>query len=255
MTRAEKRSVTTLADEELLALPILYRGALSSLSVARETSLDLELVTYLEGLCARAYFFVYGVRTSAGSRLAAFFARDWPAAVRGAVARDFGVARDHPDRRARRLSARRRRPRLVSTAWCRRKWRRGAISTPRPNSCASTLYHDGGSQWLTAFATYLFTHNSQVCMLSFALGFAFGVPTAMLLIYNGTMLGAMLALFALARARLRAGRLADHPRLDRNSSRSSSPARRASGSAGASSSRARRAGSTPPPPPAAAPRS
>ena len=36
------------------------------LSVARETSLDLELITYLEGLCARAYFFVYGVRTSAG---------------------------------------------------------------------------------------------------------------------------------------------------------------------------------------------
>ena len=72
------------------ALPILYRGALSSLSVARETSLDLELVTYLEGLCARAYFFVYGVRTSAGSRLGAFFARDWPAGGAQPVARDPG---------------------------------------------------------------------------------------------------------------------------------------------------------------------
>src|SRR5688500_852359 len=78
---AERRSVKALSDEDLLALPVLYRGALSSLSVARETSLDLELVTYLEGLCARAYFFVYGVRTTAGKRLAAFFARDWPAAV------------------------------------------------------------------------------------------------------------------------------------------------------------------------------
>src|SRR4051812_48096791 len=83
LTTAEKRSVRALEDEDLLALPILYRGALSSLSVARETSLDLELITYLEGLCARAYFFVYGVRTSAGSRLAAFFARDWPLAIQG----------------------------------------------------------------------------------------------------------------------------------------------------------------------------
>jgi uncharacterized membrane protein SpoIIM required for sporulation len=42
----------------------------------------------------------------------------------------------------------------------------------------------------------LFTHNSQISVLCFALGFAFGVPTAMLLVYNGTMLGAILALFA-----------------------------------------------------------
>src|SRR5918997_3315717 len=79
---AERKSVRGLSDEDLLALPVLYRNALSSLSVARETSLDLELVTYLEGLCARAYFFVYGVRTTARKRLWAFFAHDWPAAVR-----------------------------------------------------------------------------------------------------------------------------------------------------------------------------
>ena len=83
LTRAEKGSLRRLSDEDLLALPILYRGALSSLSVARETSLDLELVTYLEGLCARAYFFVYGVRTRAGRRILDFFARDWPVAVQG----------------------------------------------------------------------------------------------------------------------------------------------------------------------------
>ena len=85
--RAERRG--------LLALPILYRGALSSLSVARETSLDLELVNYLEGLSARAYFFVYGVRTTAGSRLASFFARDWPVAGPGAVEGD--ARRPGPD--------------------------------------------------------------------------------------------------------------------------------------------------------------
>ena len=164
-------------------------------SVARETSLDLELITYLEGLCARAYFFVYGVRTSAWSRLGAFFARDWPPAVAEPVARD-------PGRRwcstvigvARRLSARRQRPGLVRRL-VPPSWPAAAISAPRPSSCAtrSTTPEGGG---LSIFATFLFTHNSQVAILCFALGFAFGVPTAMLLIYNGAMLGAILALFA-----------------------------------------------------------
>ncbi len=40
VTRMEKRSVRALADDDLLAMPSLYRSALSSLSVARETSLD-----------------------------------------------------------------------------------------------------------------------------------------------------------------------------------------------------------------------
>src|SRR3546814_3278264 len=46
----EKKSVRALDDDDLLALPVLYRGALSSLSVARETSLDRALVRYLEQL-------------------------------------------------------------------------------------------------------------------------------------------------------------------------------------------------------------
>ena len=195
VARAERRSVKRLSDEELLALPVLYRGALSSLSVARETSLDLELVTYLEGLCARAYFFVYGVRTSAGKRFTAFFAHDWPAAVRalwketlaasaltliGVLAGYFLVAYD--------------------PAWYEllmpaemAQQRDFDAST---ESLRSGLYDSDEASGLSLFATYLFTHNSQVSMFCFALGFAFGVPTLMLLIYNGTMLGAILALFA-----------------------------------------------------------
>jgi uncharacterized membrane protein SpoIIM required for sporulation len=54
------------------------------------------------------------------------------------------------------------------------------------------------SDWqsaLIAFATFLFTHNAQISLFCFALGFAFCLPTAMLLIYNGCILGAMVALF------------------------------------------------------------
>ena len=184
-----------LADEDLLALPILYRGALSSLSVARETSLDLELVTYLEGLCARAYFFVYGVRTSAWSRLGAFFARDWPRAVAEPVARDPGRAGRSPRSAPPRAICSSPRTRAGSTASSPSP-PTAAISTPRPSYLRDVLYRHPPEGGLSIFATFLFTHNAQVAMLCFALGFAFGVPTAMLLIYNGAMLGAFFALFA-----------------------------------------------------------
>jgi uncharacterized membrane protein SpoIIM required for sporulation len=60
----------------------------------------------------------------------------------------------------------------------------------------STLYESHGAQGLGFFATFLFSHNSQVSIKCFALGFAFAVPTVVLLVYNGTMLGAILALYS-----------------------------------------------------------
>ena len=81
VTRIEKRSIRALSDDDLLALPVLYRTALSSLSVARETSLDRALTDYLEQLCTRAYFQLYGVQTSAWTQLKRFFVHGWPAAV------------------------------------------------------------------------------------------------------------------------------------------------------------------------------
>lgn len=191
---AERRSVRALTDQDLLALPILYRGALSSLSVARETSLDLELITYLEQLCARAYFFVYGVRSRPGSKVGRFLVQSWPAAVQaiwresllalllmviGAVAGYLLVTNDP-------------------------NWYGSLIpgDTAQGRNFESTagelrhiLYHSDAGDALTFFATSLFTHNAGVCLLSFALGFAFGIPTAMLLVFNVTLLGAMLALY------------------------------------------------------------
>ena len=192
LRRAEERTVRALDDEDLRALPVLYRGALSSLSVARETSLDLELVTYLEGLCARAYFFVYGVRTPLMSRIGAFFARDWPLAVRalwretlisllltmiGGAAGYLLVASD--------------------SSWYD-SFVAPALAGGRDFSASTeflrhTLYDSGDS--LSVLAAFLFRHNAEIAIFCFALGFAFGVPTVMLLIMNATMLGAFLSLY------------------------------------------------------------
>ena len=190
----ERRSIRALTEDDLLALPLLYRTTLSSLSVARETSLDRALVQYLEQLSTRAYFQLYGVPTSAARQVRDFFAWQWPRAVQ-ALWRETLVA----------LLL------TIVSAVAAYLLIRGdpawfyAIIDPElangrdPAASAATL-RDGlyrrQDDMLATFATYLFTHNSQVAILSFALGFAFAVPTALLLVYNGLMLGAFFAVFA-----------------------------------------------------------
>ena len=192
--KAEKRSASALSDEEILAMPVLYRSALSSLSVARATSLDQGLIGYLESLAARAYFFVYGARSTPQEQLAAFFGRDWPGGVRG-LWRETLIALAITV-----LGA--------AVAWwligTDSDWFFGFVDqglsagrdpTASRETLRATLYHDEGAEGLTAFSTFLFTHNAGVALLAFALGFAFGAPTIVLLLMNGAMLGAMLHVF------------------------------------------------------------
>ena len=193
--RIERRSVRVLDDDDLLALPVLYRSALSSLSVARETSLDRALIAYLEQLCTRAYFQIYGVPGNAWRQVAAFFTRGWPDAVRslwretvaaalltlaGAIAAYLLVAHD--------------------PSWFFSIIPDGLAEGRDPSASADALrqvlYHGSAEDALAAFATFLFTHNAQIALFAFALGFAFAVPTALLLVYNGMMLGALTAVYA-----------------------------------------------------------
>src|SRR5262249_15161503 len=83
LKRVEGGRVGGLSVDDMVAIPALYRATLSSLSVARETSLDAALIDYLEALSTRAYFCVYGARTTLLERIGRFFTEDWPAAVRG----------------------------------------------------------------------------------------------------------------------------------------------------------------------------
>lgn len=195
VTRMEKRSIRSLSDEDLLELPALYRTTLSSLSVARDTSLDRALIRYLERLCTRAYFQIYGVQTPAWRQLTEFFARAWPDAVRSlwretafCVALTFGAAalaylliRSDP-------------------SWFYSIIPEGLAEGRDPSASEqflrSTLYDKSANDWLGVFATFLFTHNAQIAIFAFALGFAFAVPSVLLILYNGLMLGAIYAVFA-----------------------------------------------------------
>lgn len=193
LARAEASSAAKLSDEEIIALPVLYRSALSSLSVARAISLDQSLIAYLESLSTRAYFFVYGTRTTLLKRILAFFARDWPRAARdlwletaitvGLTALGVVVAYILTTRDSTWFYS------FVSPSLAG-----GRGPATSAEELRATLFAEEQSG-LSIFATYLFTHNAQVALLAFALGFAFCLPAAFLVLTNGMMLGAFFAVF------------------------------------------------------------
>ncbi|MFX6842469.1 hypothetical protein ABTH50_19765, partial [Acinetobacter baumannii] len=55
VARIESGRLRAVADDDLLARPVLYRNVASSLAIARETSLDQATLTYLEALVQRAW--------------------------------------------------------------------------------------------------------------------------------------------------------------------------------------------------------
>ena len=194
VTRMEKGRLRKLSDEDVLALPVLYRTVASSLSIARETSLDAATLAYLEALVQRAWFIVYGPRASLGSWLRRFLGGGWSASVR-AISLDLALA----------LAAM-----IAGTVvgWLLvagdSEWYHalvpGQFADARSPGASrdvllKTLFSDERREPLAAFAAYLFGNNAQVSILSFALGFAFGVPSLMLLVHNTAVLGAMLWLY------------------------------------------------------------
>jgi uncharacterized membrane protein SpoIIM required for sporulation len=193
VSRMEKGSLRRLSDDDVLALPVLYRTVASSLSVARETSLDAATLAYLESLVQRAWFLVYGPRVSLGAWLKRFLGGGLSASVRaiwpdllialavmvaGTIVGWLLVASD--------------------VEWYHALFPSGG--DPRVPGASrevlrGTLFGNDGQDPMTAFAAYLFSNNAQVSILAFALGFAFGIPTLLLLVHNTALLGAMLWLY------------------------------------------------------------
>src|SRR5260221_6142730 len=75
----------------------------------------------------------------------------------------------------------------------------GRLPTATTEALRQQLYEDpmaAAKDRLSVFASYLLLHNSAVGIAAFALGVALGVPTVLLMLDNGLILGAMLALYA-----------------------------------------------------------
>lgn len=196
LDQIDKRGLASLTAEDLSRLPMLYRGALSALSVARAISLDRNVVEYLEALTARAYYHVYGARRHLRETLSAFFLERLPRTVRelrgplllaalfmlAGFAVGFLATLGDMDRFFSFMS-----PGMSM----------GRDPSASTETLRSTLYDAGGGakDRLAAFASFLFTHNARIGILAFALGFAAGLPVFLLLFINGLSLGAFAALF------------------------------------------------------------
>ncbi|HVR90489.1 MAG TPA: stage II sporulation protein M [Novosphingobium sp.] len=193
--RMEAGRLRKLSDQDVLDLPVLYRTVASSLSIARETSLDAATLAYLEGLVQRAWFLVYGPRASLGSWFRRFLGGEWSRAVRaigfdilialavmvaGTVVGWLLVASDPDWYHA-----------LVPTQFADAR-----VPGASREALRATLFGSSGEPAMSAFAAFLFSNNAQVSILAFALGFAFGIPSLMLLVQNTATMGAMLWLFA-----------------------------------------------------------
>jgi uncharacterized membrane protein SpoIIM required for sporulation len=188
--RAQRSDVRSLPAADLARLPLLYRAALSSLSVARSISLDRNVIEYLEGLCARAHACVYGVRRRLPDALGDFFLRRFPCVVRaqaGAVALALGTV----------LMG-------IAAGWflCAADSERyyafvsEGLAGGRDPTASTAYLRDGlygdhhASDDLAQFAAFLFAHNAQVAILAFCLGLLAGLPTFLLLLVTGLMMGA-----------------------------------------------------------------
>jgi len=194
VNRVDRGGLESLTTRELHSLPSLYRAAVSSLSVARAISLDRNMLEFLESLVSRAYFCIYGVKPRTRAVVLSFFTRTFPAAVRhhapgvlfamavmvaglatGLASTDpgtyYAIMPDH--------IAQDRTP--MSTT-----------EELREVLCSG---EDERDSTLAYFATSLFTHNASCGFYSFALGFALGLPSVILLFYNGLLLGTLAGLY------------------------------------------------------------
>lgn len=197
IARADKRGIRSLSYDEARDLATTYRQAMNSLSVARDISLDLALVTYLEQLCARAYLVVYAPQESIRGLVTRLFTHGIPRAVRrsglplavgflamvlGALAGYLLYAQD---------------PSWFFT-FVPPELAAGRTPAASAEYLRQTLYDRGGtvSDELGAFASFLFSHNTQIAILVFALGVFLSVPSFLLTFYNGLMMGSFFAAFA-----------------------------------------------------------
>lgn len=193
--RLDKDGPGRMTPEDLCRLPVLYRSALSSQSVAHAISLDRSLLTYLDALAARAYLAVYAEQSNALHRVGRFFSHSFPravAALRWHILAAFGALLLGV------LTG-------LALTLAEADWFYAFVSDDlaqgrSPAASTHTLREaiygrPPVYETLTSFASFLFTHNAGIGLMSFGLGIALGVPTILLMFINGLMLGAFVALY------------------------------------------------------------
>ncbi|WP_299889078.1 stage II sporulation protein M [uncultured Ruegeria sp.] len=191
--KAESQGLHRMSFQEARDLADLYRQATTSLSIAREISLDRGLLEYLEALTSRAYLSVYAPQQRLGGIIRKFLTAGGPQAMRaswrvvalgflcmaaGAIAGYFFYF-DNPE---------------WFYVFMPTELSGGRGPDASTEYLRAQIYGEDASTGLGAFATYLFSHNTRIAIFVFGLGAFLCAPTIFLTFYNGLILGVFYAL-------------------------------------------------------------
>ena len=180
----DSSSLRRVSRSDLQAFPALYRRLVSELAESRARGLPREHLAALEALAARAHAILYAPLPVRLSRSLEELVVAFPGAVR----------------RSWRYLALATALLVAGTAW-------GYLEVSRDPASAAILL-PGGSQRNAeesfqagatpregdpVYGVFYFTNNARVALNSFALGATFGVGTALVLLFNGVLLGATFA--------------------------------------------------------------
>lgn len=198
LDRCEHGRVQTLALDELLELGRLHRRHLAQLARLRARGLDAARITHLNALCVRAHTVLYAParRRWAPARFVrevvpAAFASTWQAIVlAGALLAGgmlVGAALVARDPQAMRM--------LVPRCMCESPDAMDGLARSRAARAEFLARTAVPASSNLAFGSMLFTHNTRIGLLAFAAGILAGVPTVLLQLYNGIVVGAFGAVF------------------------------------------------------------
>ncbi len=187
-----RKSVKRLPPEALARIDVLYRRATVHLSQVQSRTTDQRLASYLNSLTAAAHSLIYlppkqspltGSLTFVVEGFARSIARAWPFHAASAVLMIIGgfiawfAGSVDP---------------IALYAMLPQGDPRGP-GAPREfllEVLRSGREQGGGEKF--AFASFLFQHNFKVGLMAMSLGMLAAVPTVLLIIYNGMILGAFI---------------------------------------------------------------
>ena len=186
--------IRSLSSDQLERFPLLHRSALSSLSVARAIALDRALVDYLDNLALRSFLTFYAPPLDLAATVRGFLLDGFPRAVRAlrphlAVAllalligtiSGFVLVNGHEGW-------------FTDLVPAELAGGRGPASTAA-ELMSTEIAAPVPANPFDAIANALFSHNTLVALLTFGLGMLAGIPSILLTVYQGTILGAFVAL-------------------------------------------------------------
>lgn len=192
LARARK-SLRRMSPEELARLDVLYRRTTVHLAQVSSRTTDARLIRYLNDLTAAAHSVIYlpprrsalaGVLTFLVEGFARVIARTWRYQAVSAVLLFGGALVAYYAALSDPVAA----YALLPPGDIRMP---GSSSEQLEEVLRSGRDQGGGEKFV--FASFLFSHNLKVGLLAMGLGVLAAIPTVLLLIYNGMILGAFTA--------------------------------------------------------------